>query len=122
LLDASALIALVREERGGDAVEELLEECAISAVNLAEVLTKLGRLGWPAGSVSSYIEDLQIPVLPITQREAEASSDLCHLAWENGISLGDRLCLATCLTHNLIAVTSEQNWPNDKGVTIRRIR
>ena len=89
MLDASALLALVREERGGDAVEE---------------------------------RGLQIPVLPITQREAEASSDLCHLAWENGISLGDRLGLATCLTHNLIAVTSEQNWPDDKGVTIRRIR
>ncbi len=91
MLDASALLALVREERGGDAVEE---------------------------------RGLQIPVLPITQREAEASPDLCHLAWENGISMGDRLGLATCLTHNLIAVTSEQNenWPDDKGVTIRRIR
>ena len=67
LLDASALLALVREERGGDVVEGLFQECAINSANLTEVFTKLIQLGWTPDSVREHVAQLQIPVLPITQ-------------------------------------------------------
>lgn len=122
LLDASALLALLREEPGRDVVDSLIDECAINTVNLAEVFTKLIQLGLSADSVREQVLELRIPILPVTQTEAEASAALAPLAWQQGLSLGDRLCLATCLTHDLIAVTSERRWPEDAGVSIRRIR
>ena len=122
LLDASALLALLRVERGADVVEGLFQECAINSANLTEVFTKLIQLGWTPDSVREHVAQLKIPVLPVTQAEADASANLAPLAWQKGISLGDRLCLATCHTHNLIALTTESRWPDDAGVSIQRIR
>ena len=122
LLDASALLALLRVERGADVVEGLFQECAINSANLTEVFTKLIQLGWTPDSVRKHVAQLKIPVLPVAQAEADASADLAPMAWQKGISLGDRLCLATCITHNLIALTTESRWPDDAGVSIQRIR
>lgn len=122
LLDASALLALLRVEPGADIVEGLFQECAINSANLTEVFTKLIQLGWTPDSVREHVAQLKIPVLPVTQAEADTSADLASLAWQKGISLGDRLCLATCITHNLIALTTESRWPDDAGVSIQRIR
>jgi ribonuclease VapC len=122
LLDASALLAVLRGEPGADVVTDLLPECAINAVNLAEVLTKAIKKGVSPDDAREYVIGLDIPVLPVTQAEADASADLAPLAWQKGISLGDRLCLATCITHNLIALTTESRWPDDAGVSIQRIR
>jgi PIN domain nuclease of toxin-antitoxin system len=122
LLDASALLAVLREEPGADVVTDLLPECAINAVNLVEVLTKAIKKGVAPDDAREYVGRLDIPVLPVTQAEADASVNLAPLAWQKGISLGDRLCLATCITHNLIALTTESRWPDDAGVSIQRIR
>ena len=122
LLDASALLAVLRGETGADVVTDLLPECAINAVNLAEVLTKAIKKGLSPDDAREYVSRLKIPVLPVTQAEADGSANLAPLAWQKGISLGDRLCLATCLTHNLIALTTESRWPDDAGVSIQRIR
>lgn len=122
LLDASALLAVLRGETGADVVTDLLPECAINPVNLAEVLTKAIKKGLSPDDAREYVSRLKIPVLPVTQAEADGSANLAPLAWQKGISLGDRLCLATCLTHNLIALTTESRWPDDAGVSIQRIR
>jgi ribonuclease VapC len=41
VLDASALMAVLREEPGASAVEAVLDRAAISAVSLSEVQAKL---------------------------------------------------------------------------------
>ena len=45
VLDASAVLALLGNERGADEVEAALGSAVMSAVNLAEVLAKLGDRG-----------------------------------------------------------------------------
>jgi len=46
VLDASALLALLHDERGADTVADAIATgAAISVVNLAEVLTKLAEAG-----------------------------------------------------------------------------
>ena len=45
VLDASAILALLREEPGGDAVAAHVGRAAISAVNLQEVVKELLREG-----------------------------------------------------------------------------
>ena len=47
VLDASALLAMLLEELGGDEVAGLLPRTRVSAVNLAEVLGRPARDGAP---------------------------------------------------------------------------
>ena len=48
MLDASALMAVLRDEPGAAAVEAVLDHAAVSAVNLSEVQAKLVERGTPA--------------------------------------------------------------------------
>ena len=43
LLDASALLAAIHNEQGGDYVQQRIEGSAISSINWSEVLQKLDR-------------------------------------------------------------------------------
>ena len=45
VLDASAVLARLRAERGGDVVQARAPDAVISAVNYAEVISKLIDLG-----------------------------------------------------------------------------
>lgn len=122
LLDASALLAFLRREPGADKVEPLLPASAISAVNLAEVFTKAVQKGLNTELVEEIFADLGIPVLTLTSKEVQASLAFAKLAWENGLSLGDRLCLATAATHGLIVLTADRQWPESTAVQIQKIR
>ena len=43
IVDASALLAAVHNEKGGDYVQQHIERCMISTINWSEVLQKLER-------------------------------------------------------------------------------
>ncbi len=45
VLDASALLALINAEPGGDVVAAALPEASISVINLTEVVTKMIDIG-----------------------------------------------------------------------------
>jgi ribonuclease VapC len=63
VLDASAVLALVKREPGQDVVEAaLVSEAVICAVNLAEVITRLRLDGVPEVSVRQVIDRLPIVV------------------------------------------------------------
>jgi PIN domain nuclease of toxin-antitoxin system len=51
VLDASALLALLRGEPGAEKVKAVLPDSAMSAVNLAEVVGYLARSGAEEGGV-----------------------------------------------------------------------
>jgi PIN domain nuclease of toxin-antitoxin system len=61
VLDASALIAFLRDEPGADKVAAVLTEACISAVNLSEILGKLVEYGKPLDEIAYQIERLKIP-------------------------------------------------------------
>jgi len=56
VLDASALMAVLREEPGAAEVEAVLDDAAVSAVNLSRVQAKLVERGTPAVSAWSGLE------------------------------------------------------------------
>ena len=51
VLDASALLAVLRSERGAEEVEQRLEGATIGAVNLSEVVAKLSGDGAPEAQI-----------------------------------------------------------------------
>ena len=63
MLDASALMAVLREEPGAAEVEAVRDDAAVSAVNLSEVQAKLVERGTPAVSAWSWLVDLDLEVI-----------------------------------------------------------
>ena len=74
VLDASAVLALLKGERGGAKVAGVLADAAIGSFNLAEVISHFVRLGAPIEEVREMLGAL--PMRVVAADEA--------LAWEAG--------------------------------------
>ena len=58
VIDASALLALVLGEPGGDEVQRVLTDCAMTAVNLGEVVGHFARIGSPEADIRLMLDPL----------------------------------------------------------------
>ena len=67
VLDASAVLAVILTEAGGDMVRPLIADSLLSAVNLAEVTTRLLDLGFPSAKIDSRLERLRFTVVPFDE-------------------------------------------------------
>lgn len=123
VLDASALLAFLRNEPGSDQVATRLSRSCISAVNLAETISKLVEYGKPLDAVGYQIERLQIPVIPFDAEHARIVASLWVATRVAGLSLGDRACLALGLKRECPVVTADRQWDAcGIGVQVIRIR
>jgi ribonuclease VapC len=129
VLDASALLAYLREEPGADIVADTIADGAImSAVNLAEVLSRSADRGAdPAKLVARLTEggllDGAITVEPFTAADAIDTARLRPLTRGAGLSLGDRACLALARRLDNPAVTADTAWQGiPHGVELHQIR
>jgi PIN domain nuclease of toxin-antitoxin system len=123
VLDASALIAFLRDEPGAEKVTAVLSQSCISAVNLAETLGKMVEYGKPLEAVRFQIERLDIPVIPFGAEEAGIAASFWKATRSVGLSLGDRSCLALAWKLSLPALTTEGDWLKcDLGVKVLKIR
>lgn len=129
VLDASALLAHLRDEAGADVVGEAIASGAvISTVNLAEVFSRVtDRRGDPvklaAELTQSGLLDGAIIVEPFTAADAIETGRLRPLTRDAGLSLGDRACLALARRLDAPALTADTNWQGvAHGVELRLIR
>jgi len=112
VLDASALLALLQSEPGGELVEAVLETAAISSVNWSEVVQK--ALDWQTeiAGLREELEVLGLEILPFTAALAEATAHLRSATRQAGLSLGDRACLALAGALGVPAITTDRVWPD----------
>jgi len=123
ILDASALLAVLRDEPGGEMVAPLLDGAIVSTVNWSEVLDRYADLGVAVAGREAEIESLGVSLAPFTSRQAEVAAGLLPLTREAGLSLGDRACLALALDLGGRPVTADRAWARiDVGVTVTLIR
>jgi ribonuclease VapC len=123
VLDASALLAFLQKEPGRDRVEAVLGKSLISAVNLAEVVSKGIDYGGTLEGISTVLSQLQMRLVPFTPDEAMISGSLRAATRRKGLSLGDRCCLALGVTTGLPVLTTEGQWREiDVGVQVEVIR
>ncbi len=129
VLDASAILAYLHNESGADLVEStLVEGTYTSAVNWAEVLSKISDIGGDSDLLTSQlltqgILGQAIKIQPLTDEDALAIAKLRPLTKKLGLSLADRACLALALRLNLPVLTADQSWLTPKlGVTVQCIR
>jgi len=123
VLDASALLALVQEEPGGDKVKPMMPYAVISAVNFCETVQRLRRKGVPLETVTMVLTPLVTEPVPFDRSMAYIAASIHERTRKQGLSFGDCACLALALTRNVPAVTTEKVWDAcDVGVEILRIR
>lgn len=126
VLDASAVIAFLRNEPGADVVQQVLQKHAIiSSVNLVEVLTKLLDKGASLELARSTLDKLELEVVALDAHAAHQTAWLRTNTRHLGLSLGDRACLALAVTLNATVLTADRPWltlADALGLDIRSIR
>jgi ribonuclease VapC len=115
VLDASAIIAVISSEPGAEKLTpKLLARAVGSAVNLAEVQTKLVSRGWTSGQAWEDATSPVREVLPFDERQAKIAGDLVTQTRHLGLSLGDRACLALGIALKAPVYTAEKSWKKVK--------
>lgn len=129
VLDASALLAYLRDEPGAEAVADAVAGgAAISTMNLGEVFSRVADRGADPSRVARQMTergllDGAIAVEPFTSADAIEVGRLRPLTREHGLSLGDRACLALAQRLELPAVTADRAWSKlDLEIELRHIR
>ena len=117
VLDASALLALLKDEPGAAKVAEGLAASRISAVNHAEVVSHFIHAGMPPAAVDAMLCPLPLEVVPADRDLADTAGRLRALTAVAGLSLGDRFCLALALRDGLPAWTADRQWRAVSGAT-----
>lgn len=123
VVDASAVIALLQGETFDRFEPERIVGAWISAVNLAEVLTRLRSAGLDAGEADRAAAALDLRVVPFDAGHAAGAAGLWPATRRVGLSLGDRACLATALALRLPTVTADRAWAKlDVGAKVVLVR
>ena len=129
VLDASALLAYLHGEAGGDTVADVLADGArISAANFAETLTKLAEAERRPKDVVEQLREQGIlggllDVEPLTLDDAIAIAELRPETRKAGLSLGDRACIALGRRLGEPILTADRRWAElDLGADVRAIR
>jgi ribonuclease VapC len=110
VLDASALLCLLQEEKGAERVAEALPDAMIGAVNYSEVVAKLVEAGLEDAMVDGLVDKLQLTVVPFDRAQAQLAGSLRATTRKLGLSLGDRACLALATAQGATALTCERIW------------
>ena len=112
LLDASVIIALLNNEPTNLPLTTIINNDSqfISAVNWAEVVSKLCENGADGKLLQQLAQQLNLTILPYTENIAHTAGVLRYTTRQYGLSLGDRSCLATAIHHQLQILTADKAW------------
>jgi PIN domain nuclease of toxin-antitoxin system len=123
MLDASALLAYLNGEPGGEKVPVNTGEARISAVNYSEAVAVLTRLGARTAEVRATLSSILLDVVEFDRDQAEAAGFMIATTRSLGLSLGDRACLAAARAQGIPAMTADRSWSDlGTGVSIQLIR
>jgi PIN domain nuclease of toxin-antitoxin system len=123
VLDSSAVLAVVLNEPGAGVVKICAKGAAISAVNLAEVVSKLHDQLFSKDQIDLIVNGLGLEVAPFDENQAVAAGRLRNATRYLGLSLGDRACLALAIREKAIVITADRSWAGlDLGIEIKVIR
>jgi ribonuclease VapC len=110
VLDASALIAMLKGERGASKVAAAIATARMSAINYAEVVSHFIHSGMPKDDVDMMLDPLPIEIVAADRRHGQLAGRLRAPTSSAGLSLGDRFCLALARCDSLPAWTADRSW------------
>jgi PIN domain nuclease of toxin-antitoxin system len=123
IADASAILALLKQEPLGTLDPRRLFRATISAVNLSEVLERLCSGGLSESEADAAVAELSLRVADFDEPQARLAAYLRPRTRRAGLSLGDRACLALGLHLGRPVITADRAWASlDLGVEVVLIR
>ena len=123
VLDASALLALINQEAGSERVAAVISTACMSAVNSAEVVSKLMDKGFSETEIRDMFRALSLPIVPFDEEQCFISGLLRTETKNLGLSLADRACLSLAIQQKLSVLTADRVWASlPLGLDIQLIR
>ena len=123
VLDASALLAVLRREPGQEVVEPLLAGAAVSAVNYSEVIKKAVEAGGKASETRALLRLMDLAVIAFDEPQAVTAGELFRQTRVKGLSFADRACLGLGISRRCPVVTAEKKFAEaGLPVEVRLIR
>ena len=123
VLDASALLAFLHDEPGGDRVASALDGGCMSTVNWSEVLQKSLQRGVDVRGMQQEFMDVGLVFEPFTAQQAELAAQLWESSRRHGLSMADRACLALARDKALPVLTADRAWSQlDLDIEVRSLR
>ena len=125
VLDASALLAHLNEEKGASVVQQAMAGgSAISVVNWTEVLSKLAERGEDPELAAAELRATDligavVSIEPVTAADAVEIARLRPLTKGDGLSLADRACIALASRLQLPVVTADEAWLSSRSSPFR---
>ncbi len=110
VLDASAVIALLKQERGGGKVAGIVADSSVGVFNQAEVVSHFVHLGAPIEEVRAMLGALPYTVVAADDSLGWEAGLLRAVTSSAGLSLGDRFCLALAKRLGVPAYTADRAW------------
>jgi len=110
ILDASALLAYLHKETGWEAVQGVIADAAIGAVNWSEVAQKITQKGMDVETVRGLLEELGLTIAAFSVEQAECAAQLWEQGKRYGLSLADRACLACAIQRQTAVMTADRVW------------
>ncbi len=110
VFDASAILAILKEETGSKTIEKYLDKGVMSAVNFSEVIAQLIKHGMPEKMALSTVNSLGLTVIPFDSQNAYDAAVLIKNTSKTGLSMGDRACLALAQSLKKPAITADKAW------------
>jgi PIN domain nuclease of toxin-antitoxin system len=110
ILDASALLALIKNEPGADKVEPLLGFIVMSSVNVSETASILLASEMSSQEAQDCLLPLISVIMPFDEEQAFYTAELRKHTKSKGLSLGDRACIALGIKMQLPVYTADSVW------------
>ena len=123
VLDSSVLLANINKESGGEKVVDYLDTAVIPVTTHTEVVTRLLDAGVPLEEAERLMGAFGLPTIEVSLALAKRAAELRIATRAYGLSMGDRICLATAESIGATAVTADRQWAGvDLHIAIELIR
>jgi ribonuclease VapC len=126
VLDTSVVLAILHREPGAEFFDrqlDLLDNSAVSAVNVAEAHGKLVGHGMSSDDAWDAVTAPIPEIVEFDKEQAKIAGGLASSTRALSLSLGDRACLALGIALKAPVYTADRAWKNLRvGVTIHVVR
>lgn len=123
VFDSSALLAISFDEAGAQRAARGLKDGMMSAVNVAEVISRYVDQGASEEEARASLQAFGLDIRPFDETQAMAAGLMRTATQKLGLSLGDRACLALAIREGATVFTANRTWAAlDLGVEVELIR
>ena len=110
VLDASAVLAVAHKEPGADVVLKAQSQAILSAVNHAEVVSKLLQKHIAFEELQLFVSEVFPRVIPFDLEQANEAGRLHAATRKHELSYADCACIALAAVRGIPLLTGDRKW------------